>query len=120
MLKPEVDRPSDVDIAVEIVPKEADPERARVKSYRRARELEQIGRRLRGFLGRDFCWYWEVFDFLKGRGRVISLIDLKNEGELVLAVPHKALYEAGQWAPDAPPRAVRRRRVRLPEDDELF
>jgi predicted nucleotidyltransferase len=63
MLKPEVNRVSDAD---EIVPKEADRERARVKSYRRAGELERIGRRSRGLLGRDFCWYWEVFGFLRG------------------------------------------------------
>ena len=32
MLKPEVDRLSDVDVAVEIVPKEADPDRARANA----------------------------------------------------------------------------------------
>ena len=51
MLKPQVDRVSDVDIAVEIVPKEADPERARLKNYRRVGELERMGRRFRGCLG---------------------------------------------------------------------
>jgi hypothetical protein len=36
MLSPELDRPSDVDIAVEIATKEADPEIARKKNERRA------------------------------------------------------------------------------------
>ena len=52
MLQPEVDRPSDVDIAVEIVPKEADPGRARAKNERRAQELEAKGHRFRGYFDR--------------------------------------------------------------------
>jgi predicted nucleotidyltransferase len=121
MLKPEVDRVSDVDLAVEIVPKEADPERTRRKSYQRAGELQRMGRRLRGLLGRELCWYWEVFDFLKGQSRVISLVDLKHEGAFVLGVPHKTLYADGKWSADAPPRAVPTRRCfRLPVDDDLF
>jgi hypothetical protein len=58
---------SDVDLAVEIVPKEPDRERARMKNWQRVKELEGTGRRFRGLIGRDFCWYWEVFEFLKGR-----------------------------------------------------
>jgi predicted nucleotidyltransferase len=50
MLKPEVDLLSDVDVAVEIMPKEADAERARAKNERRARELERLGYLFRGFL----------------------------------------------------------------------
>jgi len=44
MLKPEVDRVSDVDLAVEIVPKESNPERARAINERRVLELELLGR----------------------------------------------------------------------------
>ena len=50
MLKPEVDRVSDVDVAIEIVPKESNPERARAINERRVLELELLGRR---FLGPD-------------------------------------------------------------------
>jgi predicted nucleotidyltransferase len=121
MLKPEVDRVSDVDVAIKVVPKETDSDRARVKNWRRVRELEQRGHRFRGLLGPDFCWYWEVFEFLEEGSRVISLIDLKHEGEFVLSVPHRHLYSAGAWSADAPARAVPRRRyVRLPDEDELF
>ena len=72
MLKPEVDRVSDVDLAVEIVPKESNPERARAINERRVLELELLGRRFRGFLDRELFWYWETFCYLKGGSRVIS------------------------------------------------
>jgi predicted nucleotidyltransferase len=121
MLKPDLDRLSDVDLAVEVVPKEADRERARITNWQRVNDLEEMGRRFRGPLGRDFCWYWQVFEFLKGRGRVISLVDLRHEGEFVLAVPHKRLLCDGRWRPDAPPRlAPRGRYAALSEGDELF
>jgi hypothetical protein len=57
MLKPEVDRVSDVDLAVEIVPWESNPERARAIIERRVLELELLGRRFRGFLDRELFWY---------------------------------------------------------------
>ena len=63
----------------------------------------------------------EVFRYLKGGNRVISLADLKAEGEFVLAKPHRILYADGAWQPSAPPRAkVARRRRREPADDSLF
>ena len=105
MLQPEVDRPSDVDLAVEIAPKEVDPEKARVINERHAQMLESLGHRFHGFLERQCFWHYEAFHYLKGRSRVISLADLKAEGEFVLAVPHRILYADGAWKPDAPPRA---------------
>jgi predicted nucleotidyltransferase len=103
MVKPEVDRPSDVDIAVEIVPKEADPERARAQNERRAQQLEAKGHRFRGLLDRYVCWYREVFAHLKGRSRVVSLVDLRREGEIVWAAPHRILYSGRGWKPYVPP-----------------
>jgi len=103
MLKPEVDRPSDVDIAVEIVPKEANPERARKKNERRAQEQEAKGHRFRGLLDRHVCWYREVFAQLRGRCRVISLVDLRREGEIVWAAPHQIMFKARGWKPYIPP-----------------
>jgi predicted nucleotidyltransferase len=58
MLKPEVDRVSDVDLAVEIVPKESNPKRARAINERRVLELELVGRSFRCFLDRELFWYW--------------------------------------------------------------
>jgi predicted nucleotidyltransferase len=43
MLKPEADRLSDVDVAVELATKETDFDRAREQNYVRAEELEDQG-----------------------------------------------------------------------------
>jgi len=109
-----------VDIAVEIVPKEANPERARAKNEQHVLELESLGHRFGGFLNRQLFWYREVSRYLKGGNRVISLADLKVEGEFVLAAPHRILYADGVWRVDAPPRAKVARRRRQPPDDSLF
>jgi predicted nucleotidyltransferase len=121
MLKPEVDRVSDVDLAVEIVPKESNPERARAINERRVLELELVGRSFRGFLDRELFWYWEAFRYLKGGSRVLSLANLKAEAEIVLTGPYQILYAEGAWKPNAPPRTagVHRRR-RESADDTLF
>jgi predicted nucleotidyltransferase len=120
-VKPEVDRVSDVDLAVEILPKESNPERARAINERRVLELELLGHRFRGFLDRELFWYWETFRYLKGGSRVIALANLKAEGEIVLAGPHQILYAEGAWRPSAPPRTavVHRRRLES-ADDTLF
>ena len=120
LLKPEADRVSDVDLAVEIVPKEANPERARTTNERHVLQLESLGHLFRGFLDRQLFWYWEVFRYLKGGTRVISLADLKAEGGFVLAKPHRILYADGAWQPCAPPRTKVARRRREPPDDSLF
>jgi predicted nucleotidyltransferase len=103
MLKPEVDRPSDVDIAVEIAQKEADPEKAREKNERLARKRETKGHHFRGLLDRQLCWYWEVFTHLKGKSRVISLVDLRREGDVVWAAPHQILFSESGWKRYVPP-----------------
>ena len=75
MLKPEVERLSDVDVAVELASKEADFDRARAKNYERVEKLATQGHRFRNFLEQEGCWYWEVFGFLKRQSRVIALAD---------------------------------------------
>src|ERR1039458_6717595 len=50
MLKPEFMRLSDVDLAVELVTKEADFDRARQQNYRRAEELAEEGKQFRNLL----------------------------------------------------------------------
>jgi predicted nucleotidyltransferase len=55
MLKPEVERLSDVDLAVELAAKEADLDLARVKNYERVEELATHGHRFRNFLEREGC-----------------------------------------------------------------
>ena len=57
MLKPEVERLSDVDLAVELASKEVDVARARARNYERVEELAAHGHRFRNFLDREGCWY---------------------------------------------------------------
>jgi predicted nucleotidyltransferase len=116
ILKPEVDRLSDVDVAIELARKEADPRRALVLSRQRAEELEDQGRRFRSILEREFCWYVEAYDFLKGRNRVLALADYSTERPFVLAVPHRFLIGGPEQvavpepAPNAPQKVARKRR----------
>ncbi len=117
MLKPEIDRVSDVDLAVEIAPREPDKKKFDAKVRRRAADFEERGERFHGLLGRHLCWYWEVFDVLKAGSRIVSLVDLNHEGEFVLRVPHKELLADGRWLPDAPPRTAFTYRDPLPPDD---
>jgi predicted nucleotidyltransferase len=117
MLKPEVERLSDVDLAVELASKEADFDRARVKNYERVEELTTQGHRFRNFIEREGCWYWEIFGFLKGQSRVIALADYSAEKAFVLTVPHRFLIGqpeqiAMQSAPSTPKPAARQRRSR--------
>ena len=117
MLKPEVDRLSDVDVAFELARKEADPRRALVQSRQRAEELEDQGRRFRSILEREFCWHVEAYDFLKGRSRVLTLADYNTERPFVLAVPHRFLIGepeqiAVEPAPSTAQEMARKRRRR--------
>ena len=59
MLKPEVVRLSDVDVAVELTRKEPDFDRAQEQNRQRAEELANLGRRFRNILEWEGCWYWE-------------------------------------------------------------
>jgi len=117
MLKPEVERLSDVDLAVEVASKEADFDRARVKNYERVEKLGTQGHRFRNFLEQEGCWYWEVFGFLKGQSRVIALADYSVEKTFLLRVPHRFLMGhperiAVQSAPSALEPGARKRRPR--------
>jgi predicted nucleotidyltransferase len=117
MLKPEVERLSDVDLAVEVASKEADFDRARVKNYERVEKLAGQGHRFRNFLEQEGCWYWEVFGYLKGHSRVIALADYTVEKAFVLTVPHRELFGGAESlssvpSPSTPQRPVRKRRPR--------
>jgi len=117
MLKPEVDRLSDVDVAVELATKETDFDRAREQNYARAEELEEQGQRFQNFLDRELCWYFETRRFLKGGSRVIAMADYKTEKVLVLAVPHRVLLGEAEPIPEAPrPKSEPRVRRRPPRD----
>jgi hypothetical protein len=106
-----------VDLAVQLVPKETNPDRLREANAERAGELAIVGRRFGTFLEEQFCWFLETFRFLKGGSRVISLADYNVEKRLVLAVPHRMLLgEPDELEPESPPKqsqpAARKRRPR--------
>ena len=58
------------------------------------------------------CWRQEVFRFLKGRSRAISLADYKLEKALVLTVPHRMLIGNDEPPPPLEPAPVPEPRTR--------
>jgi predicted nucleotidyltransferase len=94
MLQPEVERLSDVDLAVELVSKEVDRDLTRLKNRQRTEELADQGRGFRKCLEWAAVWYFEAFRYLKGGGRVISLAH-------TVSGPAAALY-APPYANDHP------------------
>jgi hypothetical protein len=64
-----------------------------------------MGHSFRNELEMLFCWRFEVWRFLKGRRRAISLHDYQAEKSLVLAVPHRVLIgdDEPPPAPEPPP-----------------
>jgi predicted nucleotidyltransferase len=119
MLNPNIEQVSDVDLAVEIVEKEADSDRARSKNYDRVEELAAAGHRFRNVVEMAGWWHLEVFRFLKGRSRVIALADYAAEKSFVLAVPHRFLIgKPERMAAQTPPST--RKRTRRHSDDCPF
>jgi predicted nucleotidyltransferase len=118
MLKTEVERVSDVDLAVEIVEKEADSDLSRSKNYDRVEELAAAGHRFRNVVEMAGCWHLEVFRFLKGRSRVIALADYAAEKSFVLAVPHRFLLGKPEPSAAQNPPSTRKRRARRRRSDD--
>jgi predicted nucleotidyltransferase len=116
MLNPEVQRLSDVDVAVELTAKETDYDLARALSRRRVEELARQGRQFRNFLEMEHCWHRETFQFLKSRSRVIALADYAAEKPFILAVPHRVLIGTPEQPaaenPATPTPSLRSRRPR--------
>ena len=117
MLREEIDRVSDVDLAVEVLPKITDQEELAAKNRRRVERLLSAGHRFRNILDMHFYWYREVFRFLKSGSRVISLADYAAEKSLIMNVPHRMLLGdeevvPAQPGPEPPPRVKRTRRQR--------
>jgi predicted nucleotidyltransferase len=99
MLNPDVKRLSDVDVAVELTPKETDYDRARALNRRRVEQSAREGRKFRNFLEMELWWHRETFQFLKGRSRVIALADYATEKSFILAVPHRLLIGRPEQLP---------------------
>jgi predicted nucleotidyltransferase len=116
MLREDVDRVSDVDLAVEVLPKIADRERLAAKNRRRVQALLDSGHVFRNILDIHFYWYREVFRFLKSRSPVISLADYAAEKPLIMNVPHRMLLGEEEAVPSEPP-PERQRRARQSRRD---
>ena len=91
MLRPEVAVLSDLDLAVEIVPKNGNWDQLQQANQERVEELLDRGRKFRNILEIYAHWHFEVYRFLKGRSRVVSLADYAAEKSLILRVPHRML-----------------------------
>jgi predicted nucleotidyltransferase len=93
-LRADVEFLSDVDVAVELQPKEPDRDRLRGLNRARVEQLHMAGRRFSSWIAVEYWWHLEAFSFLKGRSRAISLIDYKDEKEFVDRVPHRVLFSS--------------------------
>jgi hypothetical protein len=102
----------DLDIAVELVPKEADAKKHSELILARANEAALNGKSFRNFIERlDFAAQ-EVRSFLKSRSRIIQLTDCQD-GVLKIA-EHRVIYEGPRPTPAAPINPAPKRRVRRP------
>ena len=116
-LRPEVDRLGDVDVGVELRPKESGWKHLRELNHERVAELERKGHRFSRALDREVWWQLETFRFLQGRSRSISLLDYKAEREFVDQVPHKVLFSTVEAKLKPVQEAAKRvRRAQRPKD----
>jgi hypothetical protein len=74
---------------VEIVPKNGNWDQLQQEDQERVEELVDSGRKFRNILEIYAHWYRDVFRFLKGRSRVVSLPDYAAEKSF--GVPHRML-----------------------------
>jgi predicted nucleotidyltransferase len=115
-LRTDKDKLGDVDMAVELAPKERKRKVLREFNYRRVAQSEGKGHRFTGILDRELWWKLETFRFLKGRSRSISLLDYKTEKEFVDQVPHRTLLCTAEAELEPPKKVLKQvRRARRPK-----
>jgi len=104
----------DLDVAIELVPKEADARKHSELILARANEAALNGRMFRNFIERlDFAAQ-EVRSFLKSRSRIIQLTDCKD-GVLKIA-EHRVIYEGPEQTPAVPINSAPKKRMRRPKN----
>jgi DNA-binding Lrp family transcriptional regulator len=104
----------DLDVAIDLVPKEADARKHSEQILARADEAALNGRTFRNFIERlDFAAQ-EVRSFLKSRSRIIQLTDCKD-GVLKIA-EHRVIYESPEQTPAVPTNSPPIRRMRRPRN----
>jgi len=103
----------DLDVAIELIPKEADARKHSELILARANEAALNGRTFRNFVERlDFAAQ-EVRSFLKSRSRIIQLTDCKD-GVLKIS-EHRVIYEGPEQTPAVPINSPPKRRMRRPK-----
>ena len=104
----------DLDVAIELVPKEAEARKHSEQILARANEAALNGRTFRNIVERlDFAAQ-EVRSFLKSRSRIIQLTDCKD-GVLKIA-EHRIIYESPEQTPAVPINSPPIRRMRRPRN----
>jgi len=102
----------DLDIAIDLVPKEPDSTKHSELLLAHANAAALNGKRFQNFVQRlDFAAQ-EVRSYLKARSRIIQLTDC-DDGVLKIA-EHRVIYESPGQKPAVPIRPVPKRRVRRP------
>ncbi|HEX9428787.1 MAG TPA: hypothetical protein VF944_00250 [Candidatus Bathyarchaeia archaeon] len=87
------ERINDIDIAIAIVPRHADPDLQVGIEDRRVSEARRKGRRFKSF-GDELMWpKREVVLFLRSRSRALSIHSLEDEESIVKAERHRVLFE---------------------------
>jgi predicted nucleotidyltransferase len=113
ILREDVDRLSDLDLAVEVLPKIANRERLEARNLRRIESLARADHVFCHIFDIHLHWRRKVFRFLKSRSRVISLADYTVEKSF-MNVPHRMLLGKEETVPaelsPAPKPRVKRRR----------
>lgn len=84
---------NDVDLALRLVRREADYDEHKVLARRRIREAQAAGRQFSNIVDQMFWPNHEVRLFLKSRSQVLSLHDLDDDEGVIMASPHKTIYE---------------------------
>jgi predicted nucleotidyltransferase len=79
----------DVDVAVELSPKERNAEKLAAASKKQAEEAEATGKRFKSFADRRAWSRNRVIAFLKGKSRALSIYELNAD---VLARPHEIVF----------------------------
>lgn len=87
-----VDRLGDLDVAVKLAPREADRALHRERARDRVWRVRQEGRRFSNITEELFFPKHEVWRFLRGRSRSISLRDLDEEPDLVPVGGVRVIY----------------------------
>jgi DNA-binding MarR family transcriptional regulator len=103
----------DLDIAIDLVPKETDARKHSELILAHANAAALCGKRFQNFVQRlDFAAH-EVRSYLKARSRIIQLTDC-NDGVLNIA-EHRVIYEYHEDEVSSPAEIKRKRRAKLEE-----